>query len=470
MPEKTKIKNDEKLDFKQILPIFVIVLVGLMGLTIIIPLLPLYAAAFGANAVTVGVLAAAYPVMQLIGSPLLGSLSDRYGRRPVLIVSQLGTFAGFMILGFAGSLPMIFLARVIDGLTGGNIVVAQAAITDSTTEKTRTQALGLIGAAFGLGFTIGPAISGIALLLTNNDYRVPAFIAAGCSLVAILLTIFWFEESLPPEKREKPGSGSGSSTDRSLNTVKKVMTALRNPLIGILMVLMFLQQLVFGGFEYFLPLFTLTRAGMDGASNAMLFVYIGFIVVLVQGKFIGDWSRKYGDRKLIFAGIALLGSGMILLSLTPRVPVPWYSEAEMTAEMLETGSVGGAGLKSELGVDLPDDSNNGIAGFMWLLLAMIPSSIGGAILPPAIDSLITKRINAGNIGGALGVSSALKSAANAVTPLIGGVVFHFLGDGMPFFMGGVLMVGVFILAISRVKPGPEEQSRAETREAGVVTS
>src|SRR6185369_6653532 len=155
-----------------------------------IPLLPLYATAFGANALMIGVIGAAYPLMQLIGAPILGSLSDRYGRKPVLIFSQIGTFIGFLLLGLANAIPLLIISRLIDGISGANIVTAQAAITDSTTPQTRAQGLGLIGAAFGLGFVLGPAIAGIALALTGNDYRVPAYIAAGFSLVSIFLTIF----------------------------------------------------------------------------------------------------------------------------------------------------------------------------------------------------------------------------------------------------------------------------------------
>ena len=186
----------EKLDFKRVLPIFIIVLVDLLGLTIIIPLLPLYTVAMGADPFVIGLLSATYPMLQLIGGPLLGGLSDRVGRKPILLVSQIGTFVGFIVLGFANTLPLIFLSRLIDGISGANLVVAQAAITDSTTAKTRTQGLGLIGAAFGLGFTIGPAIAGITLSLTNNTYQISAFIAAGFSLLSLMLSQLLFKEPL----------------------------------------------------------------------------------------------------------------------------------------------------------------------------------------------------------------------------------------------------------------------------------
>ena len=236
---------EDKLDFKKILPVFVIVLIDLLGLTIIIPLLPLYAASYGADAFVIGTLSAAYPLMQLFGAPILGRLSDRFGRRPVLLVSQLGTFTGFIILGLANSLALLFISRIIDGISGANIATAQAVITDSTTEKTRTQGLGLIGAAFGLGFIIGPIIAFVTLGLTNNNYALVAYVAAFFSFCSILLTYFWLEETLPPEKR---GQGSNKPGIKLGDMFK----ALSRPRIGFLLILMFFYQFSFGGYEHLL--------------------------------------------------------------------------------------------------------------------------------------------------------------------------------------------------------------------------
>src|SRR5512146_3184037 len=186
---------EDKLDFRRILPVLVIVLIDLMGLSIIVPLLPLFAARFGATPLVVGILQATYPMMQLLGGPFLGRLSDRFGRKPILLVSQLGTCAGFILLGFANALWLLFLSRIIDGLSGANISTAQAAIADSTTEKNRTQGLGLIGAAFGVGFILGPIIAYIVLALSGGDYRTVALTAAGFSLASILMTTFWFHET-----------------------------------------------------------------------------------------------------------------------------------------------------------------------------------------------------------------------------------------------------------------------------------
>ncbi|MFN2197210.1 MAG: MFS transporter [Anaerolineales bacterium] len=443
--------DQDKLDVKRILPIFVVVLVDLLGLTVIIPLMPLYATAFGANALMIGLLGAAYPLMQFIGAPLLGRLSDRFGRKPVLLVSQVGTLAGFIILGFANTLWMLFLARLIDGISGANISTAQAAITDSTSEKNRTQGLGLIGAAFGLGFIIGPVIAFVSLALSGNDYRVPAFVAAGFSLISILLTAFWFHETLPEEER-------GQTTKEGAFSFGAMAAALRSPAVGMLLVLMFAQQIAFGGFEQFLSLFTLERLGLNASGNSIVFVFVGVIVVAVQGGMIGRWSRKYGDRRLIYAGLGTLAVGLILVSLTPRVPLPNYSQAGLQQELASSGNLGTQETTAAQGLEvaLPADSNNGWAGIAWILIAMIPTAIGGGILQPSINSLITKRVDKSDVGGTLGISSAFLSAANAIAPLLMGLIFQASGSTAPFFAAGVLMALLLLLAVRSIQPGREE--------------
>lgn len=450
----TQATSTEKLDFKRILPIFVIVLIDLLGLTIIIPLLPLYAVSLNASPALIGVLGATYPVMQFIGAPILGRLSDQYGRKPILVISQIGTLVGFLLLGVANSLPLLFLSRLIDGISGANIATAQAAITDSTTEKTRTQGLGLIGAAFGLGFIIGPVIAFIALALTNNNYHAPAFVAAAFSFLSILLTIFWFKETLPAGERNRSGRKPSFS-------LAAMMQALRYPTVGVLLVLMFGQQLVFGGFEQLLSLFTLNRLGMNASSNAIIFVYIGIIVVAVQGGLIGKWSRRYGDRRLIYAGLALLAVGLILLGLTPHQPVPWYSQTAVAQELSGNRTLPGETPPTQnIALGLPDESNKGWAGFIWLAIVVVPASIGGGILSPAINSLITKRVQSDETGGILGISASFVSAANALAPLIGGALFQALGAGAPFVGGGLLAVLMLFLAWQWVRPGREEQVAA----------
>lgn len=434
----------EKLDFKRILPIFVIVLVDLLGLTIIIPLLPVYAAAFGADPLTIGVLAAAFPLMQLIGGPLLGGLSDRFGRKPVLVFSQIGTLIGFLILAFANGLPLLFLSRIIDGFTGGNIVTAQAAITDLTTPRTRAQGLGLIGAAFGLGFTVGPVIASLSLAVSGNNYQVPALIAAACSLASILLTALWFKETLTAGQR-------GSSDAPRLSLLARIARAARTPQVGILLLFMFMQQLVFGGYEALLVLFNLSRIGLDAAGNGLVFAFVGVILVLVQGKYIGPWSRRFGERKLIYAGLALMSFGLILTALTPEVPVPWYVREQVLNTPQHSGEAPVA-----VAVPLPDDSQVGWLGLIWLMVATVPVAVAGGLLSPSINSLITRRTPSTAVGSTLGVSASLVSLANALTPLIGGAAFQLLGTTAPFLGGGVVIALLLLFALRSIQPEPVE--------------
>lgn len=458
----TQTHTEDKLDFRKILPIFVIVLIDLLGLTIIIPLLPLYAASYGANAGMIGVLGATYPVMQFVGAPLLGRLSDRYGRKPILIISQIGTMTGFILLGLANSLPLLFISRFIDGLSGANIATAQAAISDTTTAKTRTQGLGLIGAAFGLGFTVGPVIAFISLAASDNNYQVPAFVAAVFSGLSILLTTFWFQETLPASQR-----GRKSSPAKKSLSLSALLTALQHPAVGILLVLILVQQIVFGGFEQLLSLFTLTRLGLNAAGNSVIFVFVGIIAVAVQGGLIGPWSRKYGDRKLVFAGFALLAVGLVMTGVTPHQPVPWYDREAVTAELSGNRTVPGETPPTQdIPVDLPSDGANGWWGFVWIMAAMIPATIGGGMLQPAINSLITKRVNPDEIGGMLGISAAFLSGGNAIAPLIGGALFQGLGAAAPFVLGGMLS-GLFLLvALWQVQPGKEETAVAGLARGG----
>ncbi len=451
----TPVAPAEKLDFKKIFPVFIIVLIDLLGLTIIIPLMPLYAAKEGASPFLIGLLGAAYPIFQFIGAPFLGRLSDRFGRRPILLISQVGTLLGFLILGFANTLWLLFLARIVDGLSGANISTAQAVITDSTTEKTRTQGLGLLGAAFGLGFVVGPVIAFLSLAASGNNYHVPAFVAAGFSLVSILLTYFWLPETLPAEMRGKSQKKAGLTLDA-------MFQALRHPQVGMLLMLMFAQQIAFGGFEQLLSLFTLNRLGLNASGNSIIFVFVGIIVVVVQGGLIGPWSRKFGDRRLVYLGLGALAVGLTLTALTPRQPMPSYSQAALQAELSTRDSGRGHEMPTttNVAVDLPPDTNKGWLGLGWILVAMIPAAIGGGMLQPSLNSLITKRVERAEVGGMLGISAALLSGANAVAPLLGGAIFQALGASAPFLLGGVVLALLLLAATRTMKPGREEASPA----------
>jgi DHA1 family tetracycline resistance protein-like MFS transporter len=444
----TESSAQEKLDFKKILPIWIVILVDILGLTVIIPLLPLYAAKFQVSPVMIGVLAASYPLCQFIAAPIIGRFSDRYGRKPVLIVSQIGTLIGFLILGFANTFLLLLLSRIIDGISGGNIATAQAMITDSTTEKTRTQGLGLIGAAFGLGFILGPLIAFSALALSGNNYQTPAFIAAFLSFCSILLTIFLLQETQHPEHRNE---------DAKLFNLFAVLQALTLPQIGLLLILKFAEQFAFGGFESIVPLFQTSRLGLNASGNSLVFVFIGVLVTIIQGGLIGKLSRKFSERQLILGGLLILAVGLGMIALTPHQTVPWYSKTQLQEELNAK-----AATNSIASVIIPKEDNKGYAGFIWVLAAMIPCAFGASIMQPSINSLLTKNATPRQRGEILGYSSSYFSLANVFAPLFGFTVLQYFGMNAPLWIWAGLLVALFLWAFVILKSPKESSQRSES--------
>ncbi|MEM7335547.1 MAG: MFS transporter [Chloroflexota bacterium] len=434
----------ESLDFKKILPIIFIVFVDLMGLTIIIPIIPFYTLSFNAPPVMIGLVSAAYPLMQLIGGPVLSSLSDRYGRKPILALAQVGTFLSLVMLGFANALWMIIAARLLDGITGANLPTVQAAIADQTTAKTRSQGLGLIGAAFGLGFILGPVISGIALTLSGNNYSSPAFVASGFAFLSIILTTFVFKETLPPEKRGQPADGPNGFS------FKKLVDGVRDPVIGALFILIFLQQVVFFAFQIMFAPFSLNRLGLNSVGNTIVFVFVGMISVIVQGGLIGKLTTRFGERRLLIYGLGILAIGLILVGFTPQQSVPWYSEEAIITELQQGQSDTAIDITEQIEL-LPSENNQGITGLIFLLITMVPIVVGASVLQPSVNSLITQRVNPTEIGAALGISAAFVSLANIFGPLWGGVAFDFIAPQAPFWIGGAVTAVLVPFAIRRVK-------------------
>lgn len=431
-------KTATRLDTRRVLPVFLLVFVDVLGLTVILPLLHLYAAAYGATPLQIGLTLAAFPLAQLVGVPVMGALSDRFGRKPLLLISQATTCISFVMLGLATSLEMVILSRLIDGLFGANLATAQAALSDITDESSRTRGLGIIGAAFGLGFIFGPVISLIALELSNS-LVVPAFTAAIYSFVSILVTLFLFKETHPPSARRLARKAAGGPG--------LMARYLLRPALGLLLLLMFAQQLIFFGYESLLGLFTLTRLGFLGRGNAALFIVIGLILVLVQLRFIGRWSARFGDRGLASMALALLALGLLLTGLTPDSPHPFYVRELVQRDLLAAAPSQTEAIIGKLGVDLPPNGKNSLAGVLWLLVALIPVSIGAGLIRPALNSLLTQRVTPGEYGSILGLSAALVSAANATAPLLAGLMFQSFGASAPFLVGGLLMAGLCLGSI-----------------------
>ncbi|MEM7534608.1 MAG: MFS transporter [Chloroflexota bacterium] len=437
----------DQLNFRRLLPILVIVFVDVMGLTIIIPILPFYAIAFDASPAMIGVLLSVYPLMQFIFAPILGGFSDRFGRKRVLTIAQIGTFCSLLVLGFSTSLWMLFLARVIDGITGANMSTAQSAISDSTSPQNRAKGLGLIGAIFGISFVIGPALSGVALRLSGNNYSAPAFMAACFALTSVILTSFIFEETLSPEKR-----GQGPVRRHNLG---RMVTSLADPKLGVLFMLVLLYQTIFGSFQATFAPFVLNLLGLNSLGSAIFFTLFGVILAIIQGGLVGPLNTRFGERRLVFWGLALFALGFLLTSFTPQQAVPWYSQEAMLSELSQQTGANIAEIDPAQLALLPPNENRGYGALIFMILALLPMPVGIGLLQPNISSLVTKRADPRKIGESLGLSSAYMAAGTAIGPITGGVIFDVFGPNTLYLVNGLAAAGLFGLILYRLRPESE---------------
>lgn len=365
-----------------LLVIFITVFINLIGFGIFIPLLPFYARSpqFNAAPRTIGLLFASYSIMQFLFSPLLGRLSDRYGRRPLLLLSMIGTGISFLILGGATTLWMLFVGRILDGITGGNIAIAQAYIADVTRPEERAKGMGLIGAAFGLGFTFGPLIGGT---LSRFGISVPFFFAAGLSFGNAALIYFLLPETLGPEERRKHTAGV---------SWKERTRQLAQPRLLSVLFIYFLFIVAFSIMTTVFALYTMYRFGYDAQANGYLLAFIGVIAVVIQGGLIGYLTKHFGELRLILLGLLLLA---LSLSAMPFIR--------------------------------PDTG-----GLIALLMVVAVIAIGNSFAAPTLTSLASKSVNAENQGGALGLTQSTASLARVVGPLIGAFLIqsHVAPQGM----------------------------------------
>ncbi|MFC2046551.1 MFS transporter [Chloroflexota bacterium] len=411
------------MDKRRLITIFTIVFVDLLGFGLILPLLPYYADAYGASPFVVGLLAASYAAAQLIGAPVLGRLSDRHGRRPILLISIAGTVVGFLLLGLAeplgralaGNSPaattnaiilaILFVSRIIDGVTGGNISVAQAYITDVTDEENRARGLGLIGAAFGLGFIIGPAVGGA--LSAGGRFAVPAFVAAALATLNWFAVLFWLPESLTDEIKAQ----LAKQPARAILSVRELMSALKRPRFGPLLNIRFFYGLAFATFTGVFALYAQYQLRLDSTGTGYILAYVGLLSVLVQGVAIGRLAKRFPENRLIFGAVIVLAFSLLAWAFTPNV--------------------------------------------LLLLVVLAPLAFASGVLNTVINSSITKSVYPEEVGGALGVSASAESLTRVIGPVAGGLLLGALGTWAPGVVAAVIMAWVVIYVWRRLIVNPD---------------
>jgi MFS transporter, DHA1 family, tetracycline resistance protein len=385
--------------------IFVTVFIDLIGFGMVIPILPFYAnqSPFNATPFEIGVLFSIYSWMQFFFSPLLGRLSDKYGRRPILFISLLGSAIGYLVIGLAGTLPLVFLGRIISGITGANISTAQAYIADVTTKENRAKGMGLFGAAFGLGFILGPAIAGV---LSKYGVHVPFFFAAILSLTSASAVYFLLPESLNRESR----------TDVTLRKGKLqfLLESLKQREFGFVNLIYFLLVTSFSIMTYAFVLFTAYRFGYNAEQNGYLFAFIGLISVICQGLLFGILVKKFGEKILTAVGCFLMAISFFLIPYIGR----------------------------------------DFGGLSLLLFACILLTLGNALASPALTSLVSKISKEEEQGSSLGIMQSFASLARAIGPVLGGVLLNNALNKLDdvtlyrtFWTASVIMLIAFFTAI-----------------------
>ncbi|MEJ2054530.1 MAG: MFS transporter [Calditrichaceae bacterium] len=372
---------------KPLTTIFIIAFLNLIGFGIIIPLLPYYAETFGATATDIGFLIASYAAAQFIGSPIWGRFSDRYGRRPALMISVAGASIGYIIFGLANSLTVLFLSRIFAGFMGGNISVAQAYIADVTDEKDRAKGLGLVGAAFGLGFITGPAIGGA---LSNWGFEIPAFAAALLDFSNFIAIYFWLPESLTRAQMETNNTSRGPGF-----SLIELYRALTRPLVGALLNTQFIFSLAFAMFTTVFALFAQHRLHLDAQVTGYILAYVGLLIVIVQGGLIGKLTAYFSEGFLLFWSTALMGITLLAWAFV---------------------------------------------GHVWTLLIMlVPLALASGVFRTVIGSSLSKAVSKEEIGGTMGISSSIDSLTRVIAPTAGGFVLGHYGSSAPGIASAILL-------------------------------
>jgi MFS transporter, DHA1 family, tetracycline resistance protein len=394
-----------------LLVLFLVVFIDLLGFGIVLPLLPFYASEYGASGTTVGLVVGVYSLMQFFFAPIWGRLSDRVGRRPILILSLTGSVIGYLIFATAQSIPVLMISRLLAGIAAANISTAQAYITDITTSENRAKGMGIIGAAFGLGFIFGPVTGGVlstygtTIGLPGN--LLPGLAASALSLGALIVAFFLLGESRPADlevRRGRPPQFDPAVWRRmgSDGSLARVLVSL------------FLVVLAFAAMETSVVLHGEARYGFTPRDLGFFFGVMGALVAVIQGGLIGRLSKRFGERVLTRSGGLLLAAGF--------AAVPF--------------------------IDRP----------VWLYGAAVLIAAGQGISYPSLTSMISKFADASERGSTLGISAALSSLARMTGPVIAGVLYDIFGAGGPFLTAAALTITVSAIMVAHLREAVGEAS------------
>ena len=365
--------------------IFLIVFIDLLGFGIVVPYLPSYAfEKFHASNFTIGLLMASYSFMQFLFAPIWGGLSDRWGRRPILIMSLAGASISYWILGVAATLPILFFSRLLAGTAAANISTAQAYVSDTTTPENRAKGMGMIGAAFGLGFIFGPAIGGA---LSHISYALPAYFGCALSATAMICAATLLPESL------KPGQAQ-PATKRHIGP-RAIIKAFTHSHLRLLFAIFFIFTFSFSCYETTFPLIGIKEYHYNPAQIGFWFAYVGVITAAIQGGLIGRLAKRHGERKLILVGIALSLLGILFIPYSP------------------SGKI--------------------------LALVLFSLGIGAGVTNPSLSSFISLSADASEQGTVLGMSQSLSSLARILGPIWGGLAMQHWGLASPYLTCAALL-------------------------------
>ncbi len=377
---------------RPLLVIFLTIFVNLVGFGIIIPLLPFYAETFGASPLAIGLLFASFSLSQLFASPVLGALSDRYGRRPILIFSLLGTVVSFVMLALAHSLTALFVARIVDGLSGGNITTARAYIADISTEENRAKAFGVLGAGFGLGFIVGPALGA---LFSEISYTAPIWAAAVITIAAAALAWVWLPETVHTAR------ASVGSPWRALFEVGG------RPSLRLLFAVDFIYWAAFAVYQTTFALFGANRFGFDAAHTGYLLSVFGFLGVLVQGALVGRVVTRFGAKATLAAGLLFAAVG-------------W----------------GGSALTYSVAV---------------FVAMLVPGAIGIGLCSATLSTMVSTAAGADEQGRVQGAAGALESLGRTIGPVWGNGALQAFGEGTAYGTAAIALLGAAVLT-TRYRP------------------